>query len=411
MTSLAQDALARLLKRAENAAAKPAGSRAITLRFSESSFAAYFDPRLTREERSRCHGELELAKRAGAVDIQWDRRAGPGNQVEVLRLQNADALARFLDVDPRWDVVAKAENALAEVVDRHPVLQGIFPVWRAGKKVCNTAAIDFQRWIDAVRVLDRCRSTPAKDMAIRRFSTQVLGNSKKVQGLTSLLNVLLLAELDAPGREDEDILNELGLVKYPPTVLVGGAVLVTTRKDRVLRTDEPYLGLPPDAIERIEYLPGCSNVMTVENLETFHEAAKLAASRTDWVVLYTGGMPSPSWKKVFAAFVKALPATSTIWHWGDIDAGGFRIADHIATCCVAQGRTLALHRMAVPSNLDFSAENAPRPLKPNELASIRKVCEPRGWIAEVQALVQRPYAIEQELLDVSFPQTISTVVL
>lgn len=409
MISLAQEALAKLLKRAENAAAKAAGARAITLRFSESSFSAYFDPRLTREERSRCHGELELAKRAGAIDIQWDRRAGPGNQIEVLRLLDADALARFLDVNPRWDVVTNAEGALTEVVARYPVLRGIFPVWRAGKKVCNTTAADFQRWIDAAKVLDRCRSAPAKDIAIRRFSTQVLGNSKKVQGLTSLLNVLLLAELDAPGREDEEILNELGLVRYPSTVLVGGAVLVTTTKNRVVRVDEPYLGLPPDAIERVEYLPTCSNVMTIENLETFHEVARLAANRTDWMVLYTGGMPSPSWKRVFTAFVKALPVTSTIWHWGDIDAGGFRIADHIAACCAEQGRTLALHRMIVPTNLDFGAENAPRPLKPNELALISKVCEPRGWIAEVQALVQTPFAIEQELLEVSFPQTIGIV--
>lgn len=131
----------------------------------------------------------------------------------------------------------------------------------------------------------------------------------------------------------------------------------------------------------------------------------MAANRDDWVVLYTGGMPSPSWKKVFTIFVKALPETSTLWHWGDIDAGGFRIADHIAACCVVQGRTLALHRMVVPSDIDFNAENAPRSLKPNELASISKVCEPRGWIPEIQALVKHPYAIEQELLDVSFPHT------
>lgn len=401
--SLAQDALAKLLKRAENAMAKAAVARSVTLRFSESSFPAYFDIRLTREERSRCHAELELAKRAGAIDIQWDRRAGPGNQVETIRLHNADALARFLNVDPRWDTVAKAQLALAEVAERHPVMQDLFPLWRTGKRVCNTAATDFQRWIDASRVVDRCRCAPEKDIPVRRFSTQVLGNSKKVQGLTPLLNVLLLADVDAPGREDADILNELGLVRNPSTVLVGGAALITTQKSRVLCTDEPYLGIPPDAIKGIEYLPGCSNILTVENLESFHEAAKLAANRADWVVLYTGGMPSPSWKKVFTTFVQALPEISSLWHWGDIDAGGFRIADHIATCCSDQGRTLALHRMVVPANLDFRAENAPRSLKPNELASISKICGPRGWSAEVQALEQYPYAIEQELLDVSFP--------
>ncbi|MDP9933488.1 Wadjet anti-phage system protein JetD domain-containing protein [Variovorax paradoxus] len=403
MTSLAQEALGKLLRRAENAAAKPS-ARSVTLRFSESSFPAYFDLRLTREERTRCHGELELAKRAGAIEIQWDRRAGPGNQVEALRLIDASALAKFLDADPRWDVVARAESALAEAAGRHPVLLGLFPTWRTGKKVCNTTAAEYQRWIDAVRILDLCRSEPARDVAIRRFSTRVLGNSKKVESLTPLLNVLLQAELDAPDRDVEDILHELGLVKYPPTILLAGAALVRTSKGRAHHADEPYLGLPPASIERIEYLTDCPSLMTIENLETFHEAARLAADRRDWVVLYTGGMPCPSWKQVFSKLVASLSAMSTIWHWGDIDAGGFRIADHIATCCAAFGQTLQLHGMVVPTGLDFGAENAPRSLKRNELAAIAKVCEPRGWTTELEALVQRPYAIEQELLDVVFPR-------
>jgi Uncharacterized protein conserved in bacteria C-term(DUF2220) len=406
MTSLAQNALSKLLKRAENAAAKPEGTRAISLRFSESSFSAYFDPRLTREDRTHCHGELELAKRAGAIDIVWDRRAGLGNQIEVLRLLDAAMLAQFMGVNPRWDVVNQAENELKDVIARHPVLQGAFSVWRTGKRVCNTTAADFQRWIDAAKVLDRCRDAPAKDVPIRRFSTQVLGNSKKVKTLTPLLNVLLLAELDAPSREDEEILNELGLVRYPPTVLLGGAVSVTTTKNRTVRVDEPYLGLPPDAIKHVEYLPSCSNLMTIENLETFHEVARLAANRADWVVLYTGGMPSPSWKGIFSLFLKALPSSSTIWHWGDIDVGGFRIADHIAACCAAQGRTLFLNRMVVPTDIDFGSDNTPRQLKPNELILISKVCESRGWMAEIQALMKTPFAIEQEILDVTFPRLV-----
>lgn len=42
----------------------------------------------------------------------------------------------------------------------------------------------------------------------------------------------------------------------------------------------------------------------------------------------------------------ALPADSNIHHWGDIDAGGFRIADQIALVCRDANRELKLFNLA-----------------------------------------------------------------
>lgn len=135
----------------------------------------------------------------------------------------------------------------------------------------------------------------------------------------------------------------IGLVKFPPTLLIAGNVTLSCGAGAVT-TARPYVGLAPAAIAAAQ-VDGDSIrfLLTVENLTTFH---KLAGRRpVGAIMLYTGGMPSPSWKRVYGHFLAALPQRATVHHWGDIDVGGFRIASHITKCCEDAGRLLRLHGM------------------------------------------------------------------
>src|SRR6185369_3477956 len=89
-----------------------------------------------------------------------------------------------------------------------------------------------------------------------------------------------------------------------------------------------------------------SALLTVENLTTFHEMALRQHESPQTLVLYTGGMPSPSWKRVYKILLSALPVAAKVLHWGDMDAGGFRIADHLAACAEQFERCLMLHSMS-----------------------------------------------------------------
>ena len=42
-------------------------------------------------------------------------------------------------------------------------------------------------------------------------------------------------------------------------------------------------------------------------------------------------MHSPVWRRALASIVSALPASTPVYHWGDIDVDGFRIAAVIAS--------------------------------------------------------------------------------
>jgi hypothetical protein len=164
----------------------------------------------------------------------------------------------------------------------------------------------------------------------------------------------------------------------------------------------PYVGLAPTAVHTFRVSEGTECLMTVENLTTFHEAAQRRSESPDIAVLYTGGMPSPSWRRVYALLLRALPASARVLHWGDVDAGGFRIAGHLAALCEAAGRRLALHSMsgAAARPEDGLARGS---LGTGELSQIQRICERWGWKEAAADVKEHRLAVEQESMSFSWP--------
>src|SRR5690606_39518586 len=50
-------------------------------------------------------------------------------------------------------------------------------------------------------------------------------------------------------------------------------------------------------------------LLSIENLASFHEAAALRGD-APVLLLYTGGMPSPTWRAAYARLLAGLPATA-----------------------------------------------------------------------------------------------------
>jgi hypothetical protein len=59
-------------------------------------------------------------------------------------------------------------------------------------------------------------------------------------------------------------------------------------------------------------------LLTVENLTTFHELVGQRLHMPAAVLPYTGGMPSPSWKRVYRLLLTSLPVEARVFHWGDM---------------------------------------------------------------------------------------------
>ena len=167
----------------------------------------------------------------------------------------------------------------------------------------------------------------------------------------------------------------------------------------------PYLGLSPTHIDGVEPMGEVDTLLTVENLSTFHELARLPLADRGCAVIYTAGMPSPSWLRIYRLMLKALPDAAEVRHWCDIDAGGFRIANRLAAACQDEGRALRLYGMGGELNRETqeASEGARKALDDGELRTIRRICASRDWNREWAFVDERKLAYEQEGMRVIVP--------
>lgn len=400
MSTVAYKALTRLLALAENAAAREASGKAITLRLSAASFPDY--PQLrSASEKAECNAALLLAEHRGAVAIRWDARAGDRAHAERLDLVDGQVLAKHLGVTPRWDAVGAAREAFAPHAAQYPALESVLDCWRRGVAARGTQPSDVSDWLDAIRIVNHCETLKGQDVPVRRASAKLFGDSKRIQGLSALVDVLSQGSVGSPTRDEEEVLQELGLVRFPPTWMLSANAEVVCVAGSV-RVVAPYVGLAPTAVQSLRVADGTECLLTVENLTTFHEAAHRRTERMGVAVLYTGGMPSPSWRRVYSLLLQALPVSAKVFHWGDVDAGGFRIAAHLAALCEAAGRQLELHSM---SGATARPENnlARATLGAGELSQIRRICERWNWQQAAAEVEAHRHAVEQESMPFSWP--------
>jgi hypothetical protein len=400
MSGVATKALTRLLALAENAAARGASSRAITLRLSQASFPDYLLLQ-SASDKVECNAAFLLAEHRGAISIRWDARAGEHAHAERLDLVDGQLLAKHLGVMPRWDAVSTAREVLAQYVERFPVLEEVVDCWRRGVAARGTKPSGVSDWVDAIRIVEHCDALKEQDVPVRRASAKLFGDSKRIQNLSALVDVLSQGSVNALIRDEEEVLQELGLVRFPPTFLLAADAAVVCLAGTV-KVVAPYLGFAPTAVQSFQISKDVRSLLTVENLTTFHEAAQRHFERQDIAVLYTGGMPSPSWRRVYTLILQALPVSATIYHWGDVDAGGFRIAGHLAALCDAAGRRLELHSMfETAAHADDGVARGR--LGVGELSQIRRICERWSWTQAAENVEEYPLAVEQESMPFSWP--------
>lgn len=396
MRDVAQEALRRLLSAAESAHARGGASRKVTLPLTGASFPAYLE--LGRaEEKQAVNMAFLAAERAGAVQVDWDERAGHRSHAVRLVLMDAEVLAGHLQAEPRWSAVKRAEQLLKPLKDEFPVVEVLLERWTRGVKVRGTSALDVVDWVDAARVLQYAKAITGQDIAVRRASAHLFRNSKRIQDLWRFIEVLATGSVQPTQRDMEEVFADVGLVRFPPTLLLAGDGAVQCRNSLVPLV-RPYIGIPPVQLQVPRFAPAPHLVLTVENLTTFHE---LAASRPQGaVLLYTGGMPSRSWTASYREVLRAVPRNCPVVHWGDIDAGGFRIAAHLAETCHQESHCLRLHAMTwrLPTNADVG-----RRFQSGEVRQIEEICARWGWEREGEAIGAATHPVEQEELPALWP--------
>jgi hypothetical protein len=396
--TLAKRFLAKAFNRAQAAQArgKPAHIR---LPLTEAQCPDYFVMR-NLDEATEFRAELTSAERLGAIRIEPAPRMAPPRDVKAVVVEDIEVLATHLGIDLRTSQVALATKQLAPYLQAFPILDQVLDRWRLGKTVRakKPTAETLKALLDAIRVsVDRQHRTD--EVLMRRESSRMFNDSKRIEKLSRWLDLLSEGSIVPSGLVKADIFSALGLHKEPQPFLIAADAWVTDGcvKSRLFR---PYHGLPMAAIEEFgfEAMPAC--VVTVENKSTFHEMAMMAAS-TQACIIFSAGMPSPAWHRVYSKILDSLGDDVPIYHFGDLDVGGFRIAYAIAEVAKSHGKVLQ-HWLMDPELLTKLGYKL-YPFKPNQITRMQSWCERIGWGELVERIADSPGLLEQERIVPSVP--------
>lgn len=387
--AIAKNLLIKLLEAGNKHAA---GARARAGALTATNLMPYRDLR-SLQQKQECDEIFLAARDAGAVTLQRDKLNPMDGLFERIDLVDVQALARFLGRSTYADLLTQTIDQLEPLKSDFPVIQEVIGRWRGMSKVRGLGPQDAGDWIDAAKTVRACaaRSQDVIAAPVREFSAQLFKDSKRIEALTAQLDVLLSGSVEESPRAAALVWQELGLFREEHPVLLAGSVHIARVRASGL-IDAPYIGLAAAAILGVS--SKVNEVITIENKTTFHSEAKRRQNE-EILIVYTAGMPSPAWRAMYKRLLVSLPSTTSIYHWGDVDEGGFRIASVISTTAKEAGFMLQPYSMS-PEDI---------PLKMRAKASVRTLeriqhfASAAGWSELGQALFDAGFVVEQESLE------------
>jgi hypothetical protein len=386
---LADEVLADLLRRGERATLRDS-RRAIQTNFTAAD-SPYWQQ--SYEQRQHCHLRFAAAARFGAVKLRWAKQGGEDRPLEKVRLLDSGRLASFLGVATVSDAVHAAQMALDPWLHGCPRVAELLDAWAQLKSPRGLGTDSAPDFADALRVLDALKRADDQDEIVRVLSRGLFRDSKRIETLWRQIDLLTGEQLVSPARQQEEVFGALGLVKVPQPFLVAGTGSLQLTSSQTCAIAWPFIGVSNQHV--VGYTGAPAWVLSIENLTTFHQASQ-HPDTTSGLLLYTGGMPSPSWCRAYARILETIPERVRIFHWGDIDQGGFRIAAHLKHKCVQRHAFLPWLMDAQDQDREALSEASQE-----ECRNMARHAHDAGW----EPLSQHMPAlkIEQEGIEVRLP--------
>jgi hypothetical protein len=169
----------------------------------------------------------------------------------------------------------------------------------------------------------------------RVFSMRVFGDSKTFERAVKLrLLKILRTYLDNDDDvTDDDVLKQVGIVKYPEQFEFCGNISI---RQNAGMTD--FACLPSGSVIYSTDLstghlvidPSVELVISIENRANYIDYIRNLKANNE-LVIYHGGQFSPRKRVFFQTVAQEMPTHCTWYHWGDIDYGGFLMLSRIRT--------------------------------------------------------------------------------
>lgn len=224
-----------------------------------------------------------------------------------------------------------------------------------------------------------------EELLIRNASLLLFKDSKRLE----MISPTVVSFLKKYGEFDgcEDVLAECNIVRTPTQVLVKGNAkifLETQNIDLFLLNGD--LGFSTKTIQNIQSIEVLGKrVVTVENLTSFYTYAN-----NDDFVIYLGGFHN-SVKREFIKLVARDNPDKQYKHFGDIDAGGFYILEHLRNKTGIRFEAMFMDLETLEKYGEFS-----KPLTKNDCERLKKLQLNPEFNAVISFMLEHNCKLEQE---------------
>lgn len=177
-----------------------------------------------------------------------------------------------------------------------------------------------------------------EEIFIRNFSIRLFHDSKRAEQLAHKLEALLYQYGEF--QERASVLEECGIVHTPTYVMMKGNGILNLGGQKLdLSLLQGDLALSTESIGSLQdIVVEGERVITVENLTSFHDYP----AGEDFVI-YLGGFHNKV-KREFLCYLYERNSQKEYRHFGDIDAGGFYILEHLKRKTGIAFRSLCMDR-------------------------------------------------------------------
>lgn len=179
---------------------------------------------------------------------------------------------------------------------------------------------DFEDLLKAVETVQKNNS----ETLIRVLSVLIFNNSKKLESIKNEVQSILFKYGDYESKET--VFSECGVMKTPTTVKIKGNAIIEIAGQKLdlskIEGDIEFSTKTLKVLNSIEVLG--TSVVSIENLTSFYEY-----ENNDDFQIYLGGFHNTT-KRDFLKKVFNQNPQKKYFHFGDIDAGGFYILEHLS---------------------------------------------------------------------------------
>jgi hypothetical protein len=292
-----------------------------------------------------------------------------------ISITNGPAFLDYFNIEPNVVKIKKAVDLLYRESytsnKAKVIVSECGEAWQTGKTCYGCSSTSVNKLVDALKFLDWL-SAQDDDLSIdlRTASVRSLSDSKNLERIINTVANLLRESLPEEAQDFNamDVLAYYGVQRYAPSFRFKASVIIN---DSDVSSLKPYVELPPEGIKKIKTVKIPSYILFIENKTTFERYTREIDD--DAWVFYTNGFPSKSWQQLFREFINALggiPLGLPVFHWGDIDPGGFKILVFISKAiygCVTPYRMF-------PEQSEDEANNYPISELEAVIAGSKDVC-------------------------------------